>query len=59
MTTFLLTLALFAVVMFAMAVGAMVAGRSLRGSCGGPSCQCRADGKPPHSCDSPTLPVHD
>lgn len=59
MTTVLLTFALIALVMLVMAIGVLVSGRSLRGSCGGPSCQCRNDGKPLHSCDSPTLPVHD
>jgi len=42
MTTFLFTLAIFAITMLAMALGVMLSGRRLRGSCGrtGEDCSC-------------------
>lgn len=60
MQTLLLTFAVFVVVVLAMAVGVMVTGRSLRGSCGGPNCQCASEGKPLGSCDyeGEKLPTH-
>jgi hypothetical protein len=56
----LLTFALFLIVVLAMAVGVMITGRSLRGSCGGPSCTCVAEGKDIGSCDvdDGRLPIH-
>lgn len=60
MQTVVLTFAVFVVVVFLMAVGVMVTGRSLRGSCGGPNCQCEAEGKELGSCDyeGEKLPTH-
>jgi hypothetical protein len=60
METLILTFGLFVVIVLAMAVGVMLTGRSLRGSCGGPSCVCKAEGKDPGSCDfkGPALPTH-
>jgi len=59
METLILTFGLFVVIVLAMAVGVMLTGRSLRGSCGGPSCVCKAEGKPAGSCeyDGPSLPT--
>ena len=60
METLLLTFGLFVVIVLVMAVGVMLTGRSLRGSCGGASCVCKAEGREPGSCDteSPSLPTH-
>ena len=44
METLLLTLAVFLVAVLAMVAGVLITGRSLKGSCGGPSCRCVADG---------------
>jgi hypothetical protein len=59
METLILTFGLFAVIVLAMAVGVMLTGRSLRGSCGGTSCVCKAEGKDPGSCElnGPSLPT--
>ncbi len=59
MPTLLLTFCLFLAVMFLMAIGVLVTGKTLRGSCGGPSCSCAAEGKDVGSCetDGPSLPV--
>lgn len=51
MITLLLTLILVAITMLAMAIGVMVTGRRLRGSCGGPSCHCLAEGSDPATCE--------
>jgi len=58
--TVVLTFAVFVVVVLLMAVGVMVTGRSLRGSCGGPNCQCEAEGKELGSCEieGEGLPIH-
>jgi hypothetical protein len=53
----LLTVVLVALAMLAMSLGVLLSGRSLRGSCGGSDCQCRAAGKPEGSCDRATLPA--
>ena len=45
MQTFLLTFALFAIAVLLMAAGVLISGRSLKGSCGGPSCKGNMDGK--------------
>jgi hypothetical protein len=45
METLFLTFAVFLLAVLAMAAGVLVTGRSLKGSCGGPSCSCTADGK--------------
>jgi hypothetical protein len=61
MQTILLTFVLFVVIVLVMAAGVLLTGKSLRGSCGGPSCVCQAEGKAPGSCEAgerPTLPVH-
>ena len=55
MQLLVLTFALFLIFVLAMAVGVMITGKSLRGSCGGPSCTCVVEGKDIGSCD---LPVH-
>jgi hypothetical protein len=56
-----LTFALFLIFVLAMAVGVMITGKSLRGSCGGPSCTCVNEGKEIGSCeyDGPELPTLD
>ena len=51
MQTLLLTFGLFLVVVLVMAVGVIFTGRSLRGSCGGPSCTCRDEGRDLESCE--------
>jgi hypothetical protein len=61
MQTFLLTFALFAIAVLLMAAGVLISGRSLKGSCGGPSCKCNTDGKDLGACEFeestlPTLP---
>lgn len=58
--TLLLTFGFFLLFVLMMAIGIMISGRSLRGSCGGSSCTCSADGKEPGSCeyDGPVLPTH-
>ena len=60
MQLLVLTFALFLIIVLAMAVGVMITGRSLRGSCGGPSCVCEAEGRALGSCDydGPELPIH-
>ena len=60
MQTFLLTFALFAISVLLMIAGVMISGRSLKGSCGGPSCKCNADGKDLGACEfeESTVPTH-
>ena len=61
MQTLLLTFALFTVSVLLMTAGVLISGRSLRGSCGGPSCTCTNEGKEIGSCeydDGPALPTH-
>ena len=61
MQTLLLTFGLFLVTVVLMAVGVIFSGKSLRGSCGGPSCTCAAEGKDLGSCevdDGLALPIH-
>jgi hypothetical protein len=55
-----LTFVLFLIIVLLMAVGVMITGKSLRGSCGGPSCTCVMEGKDIGSCevDEGTLPIH-
>lgn len=45
MQTLILTFIVFLVAVLAMVVGVIITGRSLKGSCGGPSCKCVADGE--------------
>ena len=60
METLFLTFVLFAVAVLIMTAGVLISGRSIKGSCGGPSCKCNADGKDIGSCehDGPALPTH-
>ena len=44
MQTLILTFVVFLAAVLAMLVGVLVTGRSLKGSCGGPSCKCVAEG---------------
>jgi len=59
METLILTFALFAVAVLLMTAGVLISGRSLKGSCGGPSCRCTNEGREIGSCehDGPTLPI--
>lgn len=45
MQTLILTFVVFLAAVLAMVVGVIITGRSLKGSCGGPSCKCVADGE--------------
>jgi len=58
--TLALTFVLFLAVVLAMAIGVMITGRSLRGSCGGPSCTCVNEGREIGSCEveEGVLPIH-
>ena len=63
MVTLLLTFAVFLVAVLAMTAGVLITGRSLKGSCGGPSCTCAADGEDVLECEvdagnGPSLPIH-
>jgi hypothetical protein len=63
MTTVLLTAALFLLAVLAMVGAGLITGRSLRGSCGGPSCRCAAEGEDVIRCqdrddDTISLPMH-
>ena len=63
MQTLILTFVVFLLAVLAMAAGVMVTGRSLKGSCGGPSCKCTAEGEELLSCaeesdNSASLPMH-
>ena len=60
MLTFFLTLVLFTIAVLLMTSGVLISGRSLKGSCGGPSCKCVKEGKDPSACDfeESTLPTH-
>ncbi len=44
METLLLTFFVFLLAVLAMVAGVIVTGRDIKGSCGGPSCKCAADG---------------
>ena len=59
METFVLAFALFAIVVLALTAGVLISGRSLKGSCGGPSCTCQREGNEIGSCDvdGPLLPT--
>jgi hypothetical protein len=50
METLLLTFIVFAVAVLAMVAGVLITGRSLKGSCGGPSCKCTVTGENVHEC---------
>jgi hypothetical protein len=45
METLLLTFAVFLLAVLAMTAGVLITGRSLKGSCGGPSCKCVSEGE--------------
>lgn len=50
MTTLLLTIVVFLLAVLAMVAGVLITGRSLKGSCGGPSCTCVAEGEDVMEC---------
>ena len=61
MPTLLLTFAFFTIAVLLMTAGVLISGRSLKGSCGGPSCKCVREGEDLGACDFeestlPTLP---
>jgi len=61
MQTFVLAFVLMVAAVLLMTACVLISGRSLKGSCGGPSCKCNADGKDIGSCEFeestlPTLP---
>jgi hypothetical protein len=60
METLILTFLFFALAVLVMTAGVLISGRSLKGSCGGPSCQCVSEGKDLGSCEfeESTLPTH-
>ena len=60
MQTLLLTFALFTIAVLLMTAGVLISGRSLKGSCGGPSCECNTEGNDLGSCEfeKSTLPTH-
>jgi len=63
MQTLILTFVVFLLAVLAMAAGVMVTGRSLKGSCGGPSCKCASEGEELLSCakesdNGASLPMH-
>jgi len=60
MQTLILTFALFVLTVLVMTVGVLISGRSLRGSCGGPSCECVKEGDEIGSCEvgERGLPIH-
>lgn len=59
MQTVILTFVLFVAAVLLMTAGVLISGRSLKGSCGGPSCACTSEGKEIGSCkhDGPALPT--
>ena len=61
MQTFVLAFVLMVAAVLLMTACVLISGRSLKGSCGGPSCKCVSEGKDLGSCDVsestlPTLP---
>jgi hypothetical protein len=63
METLILTLVVFLVAVLAMVAGVLITGRSLKGSCGGPSCTCVTEGDDILECgdgrrDPNGLPLH-
>lgn len=60
MSTLILTFAVFLIAVLAMVAGVLMTGRSLKGSCGGPSCTCAREGRDITACADdrgPGLPV--
>lgn len=45
-----ITVVAFALVMLGFGIWTMTSGRPVKTPCGGPSCQCKRDGKPLESC---------
>jgi len=60
MQTLLLTFAFFTITVLLMTAGVLISGRSLKGSCGGPSCKCNTEGNDLGECEfeESTLPTH-
>ena len=63
MQTLVLTFVIFLAAVLAMVVGVLVTGRSLKGSCGGPSCTCAKEGRDVMECgddreDESSLPMY-
>ncbi len=63
MPTLILTFVVFLLAVLAMVAGVLISGRSLKGSCGGPSCECAREGKDVLECGTKTpstssLPIH-
>ncbi len=60
MQTLVLTFVFFTIAVLLMTAVVLISGRRLKGSCGGPSCQCTNEGKDIGSCetDGPVLPTH-
>jgi hypothetical protein len=61
MATLALTFVVFLAAVLAMVAGVLITGRSLKGSCGGPSCSCAREGRDVTECDdkkSSSLPMH-
>jgi len=63
MQTLILTFVVFLLAVLAMVVGVLITGRSLKGSCGGPSCRCVAEGEDVLECgeskaSASSLPMH-
>jgi hypothetical protein len=60
MQTLVLTFVFFTIAVLLMTAGVLISGRRLKGSCGGPTCHCDAEGKDLGSCeaDGPVLPTH-
>ena len=60
MQTLVLTFVVFAIAVLLMTAMVLITGRSLKGSCGGPSCTCAKNGEDLGSCETkgPSLPTH-
>jgi len=50
MQTLVLTFVIFLAAVLAMVAGVLITGRSLKGSCGGPSCDCAREGRDVMEC---------
>lgn len=60
MQILVLTFAVFSLAVLTMTAFVLISGRSLRGSCGGPSCTCVKEGNEIGSCEveESGLPIH-
>ena len=61
--TLFLTFVVFLAAVLAMVACVLITGRDIKGSCGGPSCECTAEGKDVRSCEVEagngiSLPMH-